>query len=191
MGVGLGAWALAGPVRAQDDFTQAISAEERAAAGLDKLSPAELARLKAIVERYKSGEIAVVQRAAEEKVAAVEQAAATKVAAAEARAKESAVDGDKREPGWLKALVTLQRVADKPEAQEALESRFATEFRGWRSNTVFTLENGQRWQVDGTEEYISPPQPAPKVRIRPGVLGAYWMEIEGVRPRVKVKPVKL
>lgn len=184
-------FALAGAVLAQGDFTTTLSAEERAAAGLEKLTPAELARLKALVERYKSGEVEVVQREAQQKVAAVEQEAATKVAAAEAKAKEAVVEEDKREPGWLKALVTLQRASDKPDAQAALESKFATEFRGWRGNTVFTLENGQRWQVDGTEEYVTPPQPAPKVRIKPGVFGTYWMEIEGVRPKVKVKPVKL
>lgn len=33
--------------------------------------------------------------------------------------------------------------------------------------------------------------PAPVVRIKPGVLGSYWMQIEGVRTRVKVKPLKL
>lgn len=199
------AWlVLAVGAGAQGDFTATLSEQDRAAAGLNKLTPAELARLKALVERYKSGEVAVVQQQAEQKVAAVraegERAVADvqaeakiKVAAAEARAERDVglASDDAKQPGWLRALVTLQRVGGKPEAQEALESKLATEFRGWRSNTVFTLENGQRWRVDGTDEYVARPQPAPRVRIKPGALGAYWMEIEGVRPRVKVKPAQL
>lgn len=191
---GLACVVFAVAAAAQGDFTTTLTPEERAAAGLDKLSAAELTRLRALVERYKAGEVGAVQQQAEQQVAAVRQEAEQKVAAAEAKAREAekvAPPAAARQPGWLSALVTLQRVADKPEAQEPLESRLADEFRGWRSNTVFTLENGQRWQVDGTEAYVTPPQPAPRVKIKPGMLGTYWMEIEGVRPKVKVKPVQL
>ena len=56
---------------------------------------------------------------------------------------------------------------------------------------MFNLENGQRWQADSTGDYVTPPSPAPKVKIYPGMLGTFWMEIEGVRPRVRVKPIRL
>ena len=32
---------------------------------------------------------------------------------------------------------------------------------------------------------------SPKVKIYPGMLGVYWMEVEHVGPRVKVKPVRI
>ena len=70
-----------------------------------------------------------------------------------------------------------------------VESRIAGEFRGWESRTVFTLENGQRWQVAGGESYVTPPEPGPAVTIKPGIMGSFWMTIAGVRPRVKVVPV--
>lgn len=207
----MGTLVLAVAVQAQD-FTRTMTADERAAAGLDKLSPAELARLRAAVERYKAGAVAVVQEQAEQKVAATEakakeaeqKAAATeakaraaeeKAARAEAmaqgvQAKPTDKDGRKL-PSWLTALVTLEKAAKAPDANEALEVRLKGDFRGWRKGTVFDLENGQRWQHIEGEDYVTPPMPAPVVRIKPGMLGTFWMEIEGVRPRVKVKPLKI
>jgi hypothetical protein len=67
-----------------------------------------------------------------------------------------------------------------------VESRIAGEFSGWGDRTIFSLENGQRWQVAGTGSYVTPPVTGPAVKVVPGVLGTYWMTIEGVRPRVKV-----
>jgi len=158
------------------------------------------------VERYKTGEVAVVQQrveevrqAAEQKVAVVQQEAAGKIAAAEAKVKQAetkaaevpvAAPADKK-PGWLKALITLDKVAKEPDRNDAIETQFAGDFKGWRRGTVFNLANGQRWQADSSEDYVTPPSQAPKVRIYPGMLGTFWMEIEGVRPRVRVKPIRL
>jgi len=192
----LGALVLAVTMHAQD-FTRTMTAEEQAAAGLEKLSPAELAKLKAAVERYKAGAVAVVQEQAEQKVAATEakvKEAEKKVAAAEVKAKEAAANADqdkKSGPSWLRALVTLNKVTENPATAQALESRIAGQFRGWRRGTVFELENGQRWQATDGDDYVTPPQPGPAVSIVPGALGSFWMKIEGVRPRVRVKPIKL
>lgn len=213
----LGCLLVTGPLWAADDFLKTLSPEELTATGLQKLTPAELARLAAVVERYKTGEVAVVQQrveevrqAAEQKVAVVQQAAAqqvavvqqeaaSKIAAAEAKAKQAetkaaevpmAAPADKK-PGWLKALITLDKVAKEPDSNDAVETRFAGDFKGWRRGTVFNLANGQRWQADSSEDYVTPPAPAPKVKIYPGMLGTFWMEIEGVKPRVRVKPIRL
>ncbi len=82
-------------------------------------------------------------------------------------------------------------MAEKPDSQEALESRLTGDFRGWGRGATFMLENGQRWRVDDNVEYVSPTLSAPAVRILPGRLGSFWMEIEGVKTKVKVKPVNL
>ncbi len=161
------------------DFTRTMTAGEQAAAGLAKLTPEELARLKAAVERYKSGELA----AGEEGAAKAGREAKERAAAAES--------AGKRQPAWLGALATLRRVNEKPEEQEALETRLAGDFRGWERGTVFVLENGQRWQVSDGAQYFSPVLPPPKVWIRPGAFGSFWMEFEGVKTKVKVKPITL
>ena len=189
---------LAVGVRAQGDFTGTLTPAERAAAGLDKLTPEELARLKAIVERYKSGEVAVVQQQAEAQVATVRQEAHQKVEAAEAKVREveqksaAAPESPKAKvPAWVGALAILKRTGDAPNKAEAVESRIEGEFTGWRRGTVFKLENGQVWQQAGSDDYVGVRIPSPKVRVFPGMLGSYWMEIEGVRPHCKVKPLKL
>lgn len=190
-----GAVALPGSARAGGDFTQTMTAEEAAATGLSKLSPEELARLKAVVERYKTGEVAQVQVQAEAKVTAVTQEAQQKVAVAEAKVREietkvsAAPAEEKKGPGWLRALVTLKRAQDNPETAEKLETSIAGKFTGWEGRSIFHLENGQRWQVANGGSYVSPTVDSPKVKIYPAKLGGFWMKIEGVNSPVKVLPI--
>jgi hypothetical protein len=78
----------------------------------------------------------------------------------------------------------LGRQSDKTEP-EAIESNIPGHFEGWLPGASFRLANGQVWRVnDGSSgiHYID----NPKVRIRRGVLSAYYLEIEGTNrsPRV-------
>lgn len=183
---------LAAAARA-DDFTRTMTAAERTAAGLDKLTPEELARLKAIVERYKSGEVPAVRQAAEERAAKAGRDTEERVAAAGARAPqtEAAESAGKKQPGWLHALVTLKRAEEKPDDAGVLESRLAGDFTGWSGRTLFGLENGQVWQQAGGGEYIGATLRQPNVKIYPAAMGSYWLQVEGLRQRVRVKPYKL
>lgn len=207
----LGALVLAVAAAQAQDFTRTMTAEEQAAAGLEKLSPAELAKLKAAVERYKAGAVAVVQEAAEQKVAATQaqvQEVARQVAASEAKAKEAEEKAaaaeakakaaaekpavaEKKGPGWLGALITLRRAEAKPEAEEAIESRLAGSVSTFSGRRTFTLENGQVWQMTESDAYAGPTYDHPVVRVRPGMFGTFWLQIPEAAIRVKVKPVKL
>jgi hypothetical protein len=69
-----------------------------------------------------------------------------------------------------------------------VESRIAGEFTGWSRHTVFTLENGQRWTLANPDEHDTGILMSPKVRIEPAATGAFWMYVEGVKRRVRVKP---
>lgn len=198
-----GGWVM--PAQTPGDFTKTMTPEEAAATGLGKLTPDELARLKAIVERYKVGEVAAVQvqaeakvtavaREAEQKVAAAQEkivAAEAKARAAETKATAAASTEGKKSPGWLKALITLKKTEEKPEEAEALESRLAETFTSFSGKRRFTLENGQVWQMIEPEEYSGPAMDRPPVVIKPGVFGTYWLRVVGSGTRFKVKPVKL
>jgi hypothetical protein len=206
----LGALVLAVTVQAQD-FTRTMTAEEQAAAGLEKLSPAELAKLKAAVERYKAGAVAVVQEQAEQKVAATQaqvQEASRQAAMAEAKAKEAEGKAamaeakakaaqnkptveEKKGPSWLGALITLRRAESKPDAEEAIETRLAGSVSTFEGRRSFTLENGQVWQMTEADAYAGPTYDRPVVRIRPGAFGNFWLQIPEAAIRVKVKPVRL
>ncbi|MCR6630406.1 MAG: hypothetical protein NVV74_10345 [Magnetospirillum sp.] len=167
------------------DFTKTMTVEERAATGLDRLSGAELEQLKAIVERYKSGEVAAVQKVAEQKVAAAE----AKVLAAET--KVTSADSGKKQPGWVNALLTLQKTSDKPDEAEVFEDRLIGELRGFDGKRRFRLQGGQVWEMIQADYYSGPPISSPVVTIRPGVLGVYWLKIQEAGLRVKVKLVKV
>lgn len=195
--LGLAVLVLAGSLGAMD-FTQIMTPEERKAAGLDKLTPAELARLQAVVERYKSGEVAVVKQEAQQQVAVVKQEAEQKVAQAEARvrevetrqpAAEKPVEGKK--PGWFGALVTLKKAGEKPDKADAMEVPLAGDLQSFRGRRRFELQDGQVWRMIEDGGYAGPVLKSPTVSITPGMFGVYWLQIREAALRVKVEPVKL
>ena len=160
---------------AEGDFFKALTPEESQSAGLGKLAPEELARLEALVERYRLGQVtvAVAQKAAE--IRRAEPAKPKKLL-----------------PDWVGALITLQHTEAKPEGVESLESSLTGDFTGWSGRSTFRLENGQLWAQVNSDSYpYSPTLHSPKVKISPASFGTFWLEIEGVNQRCRVKPVKL
>ncbi len=158
--IGLIAAVLATAHAAENDFSKTIRAEDFAAAGLGKLSAAEIQRLDALVRDHRA-------------------------AAVESGAKEVVKSRDV-------APAPLAKVKLAPGTQvefASVESRIVGEFRGWEGKTLFTLENGQRWQTTGSDIYASPRIMNPAVKIAPGMMGSFWLTVEGVRTRVKVVPV--
>ena len=149
------------PAMAGASVFKGVPPERRAAAGLDKLTAAELAELESLI---------------------VELRAESPAASAAAPTKG---------PAWLKALITLREVEAKPAVAEALESELVGEFTGWTGRTVFRLRNGQVWQQDDRTTRYDAPRQNPRVKIYPGMLGAFWLEVEGIKQPVKVKPVTL
>jgi hypothetical protein len=160
---------VAGAALAAEGSLRELPAERFAAAGLHKLTAEELAQLEAVIA---------------ERVAAQAKAAPAETRSAPATAPSSG-------PGWLRALLTLQETSEKPDGAEAIESRLVGDYDGWTGRTNFKLENGQIWQQAGSAQRVDNRRAAPKVKVYPGMMGAYWLEVEGVRERVKVKPVKL
>jgi hypothetical protein len=79
--------------------------------------------------------------------------------------------------------------APKPSTED-INSRLVGEFKGWRGNTSFTLENGQVWdQADGSELFASKLL-NPKVRLNFSGLSGWKLQVEGYNSWVKVKRVK-
>lgn len=152
------------------EFSSGLTREEFASAGLGKLTPAELARLDALV-RARIGADVGRERAA---------------AVAQMRAETPAPEPESK-PGLLRRM----RVVLTPGTQidyERVETQLAGSFRGYDPGKVLTLANGQRWRVvEG--RYWSPARDADKPRkvvIEPGAFGSFFLEIEdGGRPKVE------
>jgi len=184
---------------AEEKFTSSVSAEDLAAAGLNGLTPAQVARLNVLVEEYKSGTITRAKQAADDAVAA-RKVAEAQAARAEQKAEAARRDAAKVEarrveaakvetqkptasPGWL----TQAKERLKPVSETAgIESTISGKFRGWEPRQVFTLANGQRWQVANNESFYAPVTENLKVVIVPAAVTGYWMRFPTLGTEVRV-----
>jgi hypothetical protein len=78
-----------------------------------------------------------------------------------------------------------EQLAPKSEV-DAIESQIPGRFEGWQPNTRIRLANGQVWQVtDGSSRIYDVDNP--KVEIRRGMLGAFYLNIAGDNRTVRVR----
>lgn len=101
---------------------------------------------------------------------------------------------DERASAVQQATVEARRAAraEAPRvapARQAFESAIQGPFTGWNVGTVFTLANGQRWRVvDGS--YSTGRVESPKVRLRPGLVSGFYLQVDGHSPSATVRLVK-
>lgn len=72
---------------------------------------------------------------------------------------------------------------------DVIESRIPGRFHGWGPNSQIELANGQVWQVTDDSRGVYDLN-NPKVSIRRGVLGAFYLEIEGQNRSPKVRRLR-
>jgi hypothetical protein len=72
---------------------------------------------------------------------------------------------------------------------ETIESSIPGHFEGWLPNEKIPLANGQVWQVaDGSSRFYSVDNP--KVTIRRGALGAFYLNLSGDNRTVRVRRIQ-
>lgn len=140
-----------------------MSAKDFRAAGLDKLSEAELAALNAWIEHN-------VRLADPAVAAAVAQGQIPAAGAAAPAAAES-------------------RVGFENAPREEVVSSISGLFKGWTGKTKFELDNGQVWQQVEEDRYDMNAE-SPKVTIEPGSFGTWRLRIEGYNRTTPVKRIK-
>jgi hypothetical protein len=148
------------------DLKAEMPPEAFSAAGLDKLSPAELAALNAWLAQGNA-------TAAPATTSAAAPSASSATAAA--------------------AAVEDRRGLPAPEATDksAIESRIKGTFRGWSGSTRFELENGQVWvQSNPGESFNSTERESPSVTIRPAFMGSWILKVEGANSSARVKRIQ-
>ena len=196
--------ALVGPARADEGkFSNSLSPEELAAAGIAGLSPAQYARLNALVEAYKNGALATARHAAAEALAA-KQAAEVQAARSEAVAAVARADAAKAEAARAAAVKTeaaktstassildrarslLKTSSGKAEVP-AIESSIPGKFRGWEPRQIFTLANGQRYQVAESQGYYCPGVDTPRVQVVPGTFAGFWLRFPDLDAQARVE----
>ena len=73
--------------------------------------------------------------------------------------------------------------------KEPIKSRIVGEFRGFAQGRVFTLENGQQWEITESAE-LNVRVNNPEVEMRPGMLNTWWMLVGKYNTRAKARRVK-
>ncbi|HFF3784361.1 hypothetical protein [Stenotrophomonas maltophilia] len=157
---------LSAPALAQrvvdGDLQQQMSPTEFKAAGLDKLSAQELATL----NRWLQGK---VEAATTQAVAAVREEA--------------------REQGRQEVIVKNRGFFDFG-SSEPITGVLQGEFRGFGKGRIYVLDNGQEWEQTDSTSVVGVRKQSPEVSIKPGVMGVWYMKVEGVNSQPKVRRSK-
>ncbi|MFZ7096531.1 hypothetical protein ACOPJQ_00975 [Luteimonas dalianensis] len=148
---------------AQQPLQQEMTAEEFAAAGLDKLSAAELDVLNRWLQRQVEEETSVV----------VEQAR-------EEGRQQAQVEAAGRNDGGL---------FGSSGPREEFQSSIVGEFSGFGRGQRYTLANGQVWEQIDASTLAGVRKTDPQVTVSPGMLGAWFLRIDGYNTRAKVRRV--
>lgn len=86
----------------------------------------------------------------------------------------------------LRPVVRKQKDAEP----SAIHSSVVGRFDGWSPGTVLTLANGQVWKVTDDTDAVLPIMQNPKVEITRGLLGAYFLQVEGHTNSARVARVR-
>ncbi|HVJ37795.1 MAG TPA: hypothetical protein VM687_08330 [Stenotrophomonas sp.] len=153
---------------ASGDLQQDMTPAQFKAAGLDKLTAAELAAL----NDWLHGKVEQVAQ-----TAAQADAGASGAALAQAR-----------EEGRQEVIRKNRGFFDFG-SKEPIQSTIAGEFAGFGKGRRYVLANGQEWeQTESTS--VSLRKQNPKVTIKPGLAGAWYLQVEGSNTMPKVRRVK-
>ena len=147
------------------DIERRLTSEQRHATGLDTLSPEQLALLNRLL-RDAQGQVVEDARAQGRADAEVEAAAQRRQAAVAGPAR-----GASRSAGLDEGPIRARLVGD---------------LAGWQPGDVFTLDNGQQWQVLKGSLRLPAPRHAPDVRLVPGVAGRWFLEVDEDLPKARV-----
>jgi hypothetical protein len=154
------------PLLADEGFSsleEQMTGKEFTSAGLDKLTPDELAALNAWIRSHSLATLA-----------------APPAAAAAAATTTEAAGGDQR--GF--------RSEKEKEDRSTITSRIVGKFSGWDGQTVFKLENGMIWeQADNDKFYIREVE-NPVAIIEPGIFGTWRLKIEGYNSKCRVERIQ-
>jgi hypothetical protein len=75
-------------------------------------------------------------------------------------------------------------------SNEPVSGHLQGTFSGFAKGRSYTLDNGQVWQQIDNASLSSAHLDSPQVRIAPGLLGTWYLQIEGYNTRAKVRRVK-
>ncbi|MGO3127742.1 MAG: hypothetical protein ACTIJY_06700 [Luteimonas sp.] len=143
-----------------------LTASEFREAGLGKLSEAELVRLNALLARTASPAAPGVPSDVDARIAQA------------------------REEGRREAAAETDRGVRQVESREPVQSIIPGAFTGFARGREYTLANGQVWKQTDNASIAGARGQDVGVRVRPGLLNAWWLKVEGYNTQTKVERVR-
>ena len=140
------------------DLQQQMSPEQFRAAGLDKLSPAELAALNAWLQGRVEQSISQVR--------------------------EQALEEGRQE------VIVRHRGFLSFGSDEPIVAVLPGRFSGFARGRQYLLDNGQVWEQTDDARLSGASGNDRQVRISPGLMGAWYLQVDGINTRAKVRRVK-
>jgi hypothetical protein len=169
----------------ESHLKRTLTPEQFQRAGLNKLTPEELAELERLVQLRQAGETAVTPNPPRSPVATV---------GSDAEVSNGAAAPDKALPQGEAAFGMEEKLYRAVEKQQKVPSEIRSpiigKFTGWKGGTTFELENGQIWRQADNGSFYMPGLKSPTAVIRKGLLGTFFLNVEGYNSRVKVVRVK-
>lgn len=157
---------ISAPLFAAEGFSsleEQMTGKEFTAAGLGKLSAAELAALNAWIRAHSLATLDSPPAG---------QAAATAVAA------ETGQD--------MRGFKSEKEESDRT----PITSRIVGRFDGWDGQTVFKLENGMIWGQADKDKFWVKEIENPEVTIKPGMFGTWRLSVEGYNSNCRVERIQ-
>lgn len=151
------------------NLRESMTADEFKAAGLDKLSDAELAALSGWLTRKVGAETArAVEQVRQETQTAITQA-----------------KDDTRKQVEQENRGFFDFGSDEP-----IKSTLAGEFKGFSKGNRYTLANGQVWEQIEAASLNGVRKTNPAVTIKPGLFNNWFLRIDGYNTPAKVRRIK-
>lgn len=69
---------------------------------------------------------------------------------------------------------------------QPIKSRLVGEIGGWEIDTVFELENGQKWKVLKGSMKLRKPMQSPAIVVVPGIAGRWFLQVDEDLPKARV-----
>ncbi|MDH5822218.1 hypothetical protein QFW77_04340 [Luteimonas sp. RD2P54] len=103
---------------------------------------------------------------------------------------ETAVAAEQAREEGRQEVVRKNRGFFHFDSEEPIEGTLLGEFTGFRKGERYTLDNGQVWEQTDPTSLPGVRRTDPKVTIRPGVFGAWWLQIDGYNTQAKVRRIE-
>ncbi|WP_049427165.1 hypothetical protein, partial [Stenotrophomonas maltophilia] len=71
-----------------------------------------------------------------------------------------------------------------------VNARVVGEVAGWQPGTLFTLDNGQQWQVMKGQMKLRKVLQSPQIAVVPGIAGRWFLQVDEDLPKARVFRVR-